>query len=67
MPKTRLYRVVLIVANLAGVIAAGLTQWGPGFGLDVAQIALIQSGLNILIVLARQILDSTTPTLPPAP
>ena len=64
MPKTRLYRVALIVVNLGGAIAGGLTQWGPGLGLDAAQIGMILTAVNILIVLARQITDSTTPTLP---
>lgn len=64
MPKTRLYRVALIAVNIGGAIAGGLTQWGPGLGLDASQIGMIITALNILIVLARQVLDSTTQTVP---
>jgi len=62
--QTRFYRVALIVVNVATAILGSITAWGPGIGLDLAQIGMITTVLNIAIVIARQVSDVTTPTLP---
>ena len=62
--QTKLYRVALIAFNLATAIVGSITAWGPGIGLDLETIGLITTVGNIVIVVARQIQDATTPTIP---
>ncbi len=65
--KTKVYRVALVAFNVASAVVGSITAWGPGIGLDLATIGLITTAGNIIIVVLRQVLDQTTPTIPPAP
>ena len=65
--KTKLYRVLLLAANAAAGLLLLVDKFGPGIGLTPNYIGLIDAGLNVLIVLGRQISDPTTPTLPAKP
>lgn len=65
--NTRIYRIVLIAFNLATAVVGSITAWGPGIGLDLPTIGVITTIGNTVIVLCRQILDPSTPTIPGVP
>ena len=63
--KTRVYRIALVAFNLAAALLGSIQQWGPGVGLTLAQIGVATTIGNLVIVAVRQVLDPTTPTIPP--
>ena len=67
MIRTRLYRVALVVANAAAGALLLFDKFGPGLGISPFDIGIIDTIVNGIIVMARQIGDATTPTLPPPP
>ncbi len=62
--QTRLYRVLLIATQLATVTTLLVDRFGPGIGLAAADIGIIDAVASSIIVIARQVGDPATPTLP---
>lgn len=64
--KTRVYRIALVAVNCAASVLAVVQQQGTDLGISTEQLAMITAVANIIIVFVRQILDSSTPTIPPS-
>jgi hypothetical protein len=62
--QTRLYRIVGMLVNGAGVITIALAAYGPGLGLSPQILGLILAAANGVIFIGRQILDPSTKTVP---
>lgn len=65
--RTRLYRVILWVAQAAAIGALIVDRFGPGVGLTAWDIALADAVTSSLILLGRQLKDPTTVSNPATP